>query len=161
MGTLTLVCVKTDGKLKIRFDNFTDDKGRIFTKIYCNKFTWKFPKFLKIEGRRYEVPESALNVFKEKNSTPYYIMIKKDIKIYEEISVIMPEKIFNYDDCVLCLDNTPSVLLLPCAHACYCRFCYNKIIENNREYPKKYKLQCPICKCKILTTINYEDKIEC
>lgn len=47
--------------------------------------------------------------------------------------------------CVVCLDERPNVLLMPCAHACLCTDC-----SNNPQLVK-----CPMCRGIIINKITF------
>ena len=56
--------------------------------------------------------------------------------IPEDPKIINLLKIFKCDECIICLNEKPSVLFCNCGHLCYCVKCY-KI---------KTPFTCPICK---------------
>ena len=49
------------------------------------------------------------------------------------------EKTFKFDQCVICLDRKPDVLLIECNHICTCKDC-----EKTRP-----STQCPYCRAEI------------
>ena len=46
---------------------------------------------------------------------------------------------FFQDKCVVCMDNKPSILILPCIHICHCVSCDEEGLIN----------KCPMCREKI------------
>jgi hypothetical protein len=56
---------------------------------------------------------------------------------------------YKENECVICIDNKPNVIILPCYHQCVCENCYNSF---------KQCTLCPICQHTIShIRISYED----
>ena len=53
--------------------------------------------------------------------------------------------------CSLCLQNTVSVVMLPCGHICSCRCCAAKLVASHNMQQTGTKVACPICR----RPINY------
>lgn len=51
------------------------------------------------------------------------------------------------DTCVICLENSPNVIFLPCGHKCTCHECTHECI--------RHKKICPICQ-KTIQTFRYD-----
>ena len=76
---ITLICIKEKNKLRIRFLNFIDTEGKIFTNVYNNEYNCRFPRNLREEGRMFEIPSSDIKLNAKEGKTPYYIVSKKKI----------------------------------------------------------------------------------
>ena len=97
---------------------------------------------------------SFLSNYKDKN---LHILMKMESKFYrqrvlheeefiseddeEELGIIpvIIENSFSSDNCAVCLNNQPSILILPCLHVCHCITCEEEGLIN----------KCPLCREKI------------
>ena len=80
--------------------------------------------------------------------TTFYKMIigeynqdEDDYESEEEYNDYLPtlELPFFQDKCVVCIENKPSILILPCKHICHCVICDEEGLMN----------KCPMCREKI------------
>jgi ferredoxin-fold anticodon binding domain-containing protein len=153
-------------KLRIRFNCFVDNEGKIFTNVYNNEYNCQFPKNIRENGKFYEVNDDDVIIVESK--TPFYkikknnirILSEEESKIYESkkedkkdnkeknILDLSKLKIFDVAECVVCLSVSSSIIFIPCAHMCVCKDCYNGI--------KKTKNCCPLCRRNITKIIDNE-----
>ena len=70
----------------------------------------------------------------EQDSESPYIEKEDEEEIEEEEETINELKTFKFDNCVICLENKPSVLFCNCGHLCVCKECIKRFTK------------CPICK---------------
>ena len=163
---IILECIKDKNKLRIRFNCFVDNEGKIFTNVYNNEYNCQFPKNIRENGKFYEVNDDDVIIVESK--TPFYkikknnirILSEEESKIYESkkedkkdnkeknILDLSKLKIFDVAECVVCLSVSSSIIFIPCAHMCVCKDCYNGI--------KKTKNCCPLCRRNITKIIDNE-----
>ncbi len=62
--------------------------------------------------------------------------------------IISKNKLFKTTECVICLENSPSITTIRCGHTCLCDVCSEKIHK------------CPLCRSHVIAKIPYS-KIEC
>lgn len=69
----------------------------------------------------------------------------------DDLSAHLNQEIFGGDlskdstgECVICLEGSLSVILLPCRHLCVCRVCLQEIDK------------CPICRRAFSTYVCYD-----
>jgi hypothetical protein len=166
---IILECILDKNKLRIRFNSYIDDEGKIFYNVYNNEYNCQFPKDIRKNGTFYKIDDNDLIIIESENKMPFYkIKNKKNILILndEESSIyksnytsdfikkdildISTLKIFDISECVVCLSTSSSIIFIPCAHMCVCNDCYNGI--------KKTKNCCPLCR-KDIKKIIFNNKV--
>jgi hypothetical protein len=135
-----LKCVKQGSQLRIRFD-YVIKNGEVFQNVYNNQYNCRFPRNIRVEGRRYEIPDTDITLCRGAN-VPYYIVKKNNIHILEPEKVDVEElmtnmKILNVPTCVVCLENESTMAFLPCDHQCACGECSAPIVNAGT---------CPLCR---------------
>lgn len=159
---IILECLTKKNKLRIRFNSFIDNEGKIFTNVYNNEYNCQFPKDIRKDGRFYEISDNDMIIIE--SNTPFYKIKKNNIRILtEEESKIYKTnsqnknqqslkddisnlKIYDIAECVVCLSASSSIIFIPCAHMCICNDCYQGI--------KKTKNCCPLCRRNITKIIS-------
>lgn len=137
-----LKCIKVGSKLRVR----------ILTPGYFTNANCQFPKDLRVEGRLYDVPVSAVTLV-TRNKNFYSITKKSVIKIVSHIDSLTESfadtkiniKVYEdnaSDDCAICMTNEKCMIIVPCGHYYTCATCTSLI--------KK----CPICRCGFTKAIN-------
>ncbi len=71
---ITLQCVKSGKKLRIRFFSFTDEAGKVFTNVYNNGLNCKFPRDIRVEGRFFEIGPNDLELVNHPGKSPICTM---------------------------------------------------------------------------------------
>lgn len=67
------------------------------------------------------------------------VMIKKGVYKMKDEPTNNKYDIHTVEECVVCLDNKPGVLLVECGHICCCALCLSKL-----QSP-----ECPVCRTNI------------
>jgi hypothetical protein len=143
-----LKCVKEGPKLRVK----------ITSAGYFHDANCRFPRDIRVDGRRYSVPSSAIS-FSEGSAGKFFYMIKKSgikivngdveesegeekkvLKIYEDTTVV---------DCVICMSAGKEVVFAVCGHYCTCEACAIKIKNTTKK--------CPICRTAITAIVKREN----
>ena len=137
-----LQCIKEAGKLRIK----------VISSGYLQSANTQFPKDIRIEGRKYKVLASDINLIQTRGK--YFYSVKQKDKIIiienpEEIKVDLTNIKIHTDeetqDCIICMDNIKQIVFDPCGHFYTCDRCSNKVTI------------CPICRTNITNRINRSD----
>lgn len=151
-----LVCVKSDGKLRVR----------ITTPGYFTNANCQFPRDLRIESRKFKVPEAYVRLI-AKGTKYYYSVSKRDqIQVIDDnitlaqfampqlampqLAMPQPAHIFEDDstpECNICMVEEKTQVFVPCGHYYTCGECSKKLRE------------CPMCRESIKSCIS-RDLIE-
>jgi len=151
---IILKCILEKNKLRIKFHCFINEENKIYNNVYNNNYNCKFPKDIRANNRYYKVNDDDISLISDTNKQPFYNINKKNIIIMSEEEVnhllnpvidISMMKIFDCDECVVCMEVNSEVIFIPCAHRCVCVKCYDNI--------KKVKNCCPICRKNIIQTV--------
>ena len=145
MSKITLQCVKEKSKLRIKFFSFTDITNKVYTNVYDNTLNCKFPKDIRQEGLYYEIGSDDLTLVSNPNVKPFYTIKTSNIKIINTID-ISNLKIFEVNECVICLSNPSTKILIPCAHRCLCNDCYIVM--------QRISKCCPLCRRNVQMVID-------
>lgn len=127
-----LQCVKEGKKLRVK----------IISPGYNNNANCQFPKAIRIEGRKFKVPSSAIDVAGSVGRGFFYRVKKNNITIIAD-EVKMPDKVFASEECCICLDGEPTMVIVPCGHLCFCSDCSKEMND-----------KCPMCRGKIVSKIK-------
>lgn len=153
-----LRCVKEGSKLRIRVESYQDDNGIVRVGVYNNNYNCQFPRNIRQEGRFYKIPKENIKLCASGHNKPFYRVGKAQIQIldsgsvqgrYTENDQITIDNIQIYgedlEECVVCMDTKPNVVIVPCGHLCCCENCSLQLD------PRK----CPICRGEISSILNY------
>lgn len=145
MSKITLQCVKEKSKLRVKFFSFTDTEGKVYTNVYNNDLNCKFPKDIRQEGYFYEVGPDDLVLVSRPGVKAFYQLKVANIKIVPNVDM-SSLKIFEITECVVCMDENSTEIIVPCGHLCLCKNCCAQLL--------KTRSNCPICRRQIQTVIN-------
>ena len=145
MAKVLLKCVSERGKLRIKFHSFITEDDKEFLNVYNNSYNCRFPKNIRRDGLFYEVGPNDITL-STSAVAPYYIINKSAIKIIDTIQNVTVDdiKIYAETNCVICLDEEPVKVFVPCGHRCLCSDCYD-------QYKAQKKNTCVLCRRKILS----------
>lgn len=146
MASVILECIKVNNKLRIRFNQFISvDGNKVYNNAYNNQYNCRFPKKnnIRVEGRLYKILDTDITLSNQNGKIPFYYIKKNNITIYhrpDEEKQELPEdlKIFNAEECIVCLNNESEKIFLPCGHKCTCANCSNEL--------RKFSNSCPMCR---------------
>lgn len=154
---IILQCVKAKSKLRIRFHSFTDSDGKTYGNVYDNSLNCMFPKDIRREGVFYEISGDELELVHRPGAKPFYRVNASWIKVLtpEESPTTSaasasasatPIKIYEIQECVVCMCEDSSEVLVPCGHKCMCNGCALQIFRSTRK--------CPICRKQVNSMLN-------
>ena len=145
MSKITLTCVNEQSKLRIKFYSFTDEEGKVYTNVYDNSLNCQFPRDIRQKGYFYEIGPEDLELISrfEGRQKAFYKVKTKNIKVIPNFD-LTSIKIFEVNECVVCLSDPSTEILIPCGHRCVCKTCCGQL-------PKK---TCPLCRRDILHVLN-------
>ena len=136
-------CFKIGGRLRIK----------IISDGYNKEANCQFPRAIRKEGQKYSASRDCLSFSSGRSGKFFYRVKKVGIKIIED----EPIKVQNvYDtcesgECIVCMDNSHTLVIAPCGHYCLCDNCGGILINSTKT--------CPMCRGEIKQLIP-KDKIE-
>ena len=135
-----LQCVKEKSKLRVK----------IVSSGYNNNANCQFPRAIRVEGRKYEVPATAIKVVQRGTHKFFYHVDKHSIKIVDTLpdEKVEVNKIYASEECCICLDDECNMVIVPCGHMCLCSDC-------SGEYNSG---RCPMCRGNVSLIID-KDKL--
>ncbi|HSA76168.1 MAG TPA: RING finger protein [Nitrosarchaeum sp.] len=133
-----LKCVKEGSKLRIK----------IVSQGYFNDANCQFHRNIRKEGCFYTVPSSDITLVSA--SKNFYRIKKNNIKIVEEHTEVVLEKVYGDDEekCVICLVGDKEWVIVPCGHYILCGECDGAVKHSHITL-------CPICRETIIKTVKY------
>ena len=150
MSKVILQCVKEHNKLRIKFHSYVNEDGESYNNVYNQNYNCRFPRNIRKEHYFYEIPDKDINLILHSNQTaPFYNIGIQNIKIIEPSDKfkLQNTKIFEVNECVICLDNNTNIVYLPCGHKCNCIECYSNLKDQNIN-------KCPLCRRTIIDSIT-------
>jgi hypothetical protein len=136
MGEVLLRCVKEGKKLRVK----------IVTEGYYNNANCQFPRDIRVDGKMFKVPLSAVSLVQGPRGKYFYKVNKQHIEEVQDL----PDKVYGDEevDCVVCLSEQKTRVFVPCGHYCVCDVCESKLEK-----------KCPMCRQEIRTSVT-RDVIE-
>ena len=137
---VTLICVKEKGKLRIKIQSYTDYDKKTYTGVYNNTLNCRFPRNIRVEGAVYRVPRHCVKLLNNHYSVaPGFVQLITSQEDIQDYAI----KEYYESTCVICLSETPDILIDPCGHVCMCKSCFRTTLKS-----------CPICRTNIFRIIN-------
>ncbi len=129
---VNLVCVKEGSRLRVK----------IVSPGYNNNANCQFPRAIRVEGKKFKVPETAISVVGNKGKGFFYRVNKNMIE--EVVDLVLPKKVYVTNDCVVCMeDDSAEIVILNCGHLCLCEGCSPRVTG-----------YCPMCRGELLGKIH-------
>jgi len=139
-NAIQLQCIAEGSKLRVR----------ILTEGYLRNANCQFPKAIRVAGRTYTVPTSAVKLVAGPRGKYFYRINKGSITINDSVSTPNPAINVNriYEDpeeplCCICMTEPKSLVFAPCGHYCACAICTAGL-----------RRICPMCRETIIATVE-------
>jgi hypothetical protein len=145
MSKITLQCVKEKSKLRIKFFSFTDTEGKVYTNVYNNNLNCKFPKDVRQDGYFYEIGPDDIVLVSRPNTQAFYQIKTTNMKIVAKLD-ISSLQIYEITECVVCMVENSTEILVPCGHLCMCKSCCELLL--------KCRSNCPICRREVQSVVS-------
>ena len=136
---------KGKNKLRIKFFSFTDTEGKVYTNVYNNNLNCKFPKDVRQDGYFYEIGPDDIILVSRPNTQAFYQIKTTNMKIVPNLD-ISSLRIYEITECVICMDQNSTEILVPCGHLCMCKSCCESLLKNRSN--------CPICRREVLSVVS-------
>ncbi len=147
MSKIILKCIKFRSKMRVRFENFIDEEGKVYSNVYNDRLNCKFPRALREPNRFYEIGPNDLTLVSRNGSRPFYQVNVRNIKIIPDPSLDFSQiKVYEITECVVCMSDNSTEILAPCGHRCMCKTCSDQLLRVSKK--------CPICRREVLTTLS-------
>ena len=130
-----LLCVKQRSRLRVRFTSPGYNP-------YANCL---FPRAIRIEGKEFEAPASAVTLSDTQGKFFYRV---KAALIKEVVVAVSVESVYESSECVVCLDAPPAIIFAPCGHFCACEECATSLHRTTKK--------CPMCRANIVQCVTKE-----
>src|SRR5690349_13338599 len=135
MSMVYLKCIKEGSRLRVR----------ITSNGYLQRANCQFPRALRMENRTFSVDPANVTLSRGTSGSFFY-RVRKPITIIEDPPVTV-ERVYDLDpDCVICLEEPKTMIMVPCGHYCLCTECSTKLKTST----------CPICRSHVNTMITPE-----
>ncbi len=142
---ITLKCVAEGRRLRVK----------IASPGYVSEANCQFPRDLRVEGRYYQVDSSCITLASGPAGKYFYRVRRGGIKVLEAQPIldesesggkvsISVEHVYDSGEpeCVVCLEELKTLVLVPCGHYCLCATCKASIDK------------CPLCRKHISIAVT-------
>jgi Zinc finger, C3HC4 type (RING finger) len=123
------------------FEEGNKVRVKIISNGYNKNANCQFPRDIRVPGRKFMVPASAIKVASGRAGTFFYRVSKNAIKIVDSIP---PLTVYESEDCCVCMDSVCEMVMVDCGHLCMCTSCSDKYTSNT----------CPMCRAQIKSRIR-------
>jgi hypothetical protein len=141
-SVVLLECVAIGSKLKVKMR----------TQGFIMNANCQFPRDLRVAGRKFEVNADAVKLMRAKGGTYFYsVKDKQKIRVIGETSSSSSSSATSLshiyedtecNDCVVCLCEAKTTVMVPCGHFYTCQACSARLTT------------CPMCRAPITDRID-------
>ena len=129
---------------------------RILSPGYFSEANCQFPRNLRAEGRIYQVDSTGITLASGPAGKFFY-RVRGEIKIVDDLTQLQDiqsttqqeiqvslERVYDsgIPECVVCLEEPKTLVMVPCGHYCLCVTCKPKIFK------------CPLCRQAITLAVT-------
>src|SRR3569623_411487 len=122
-----LECVKEGTRLRVR----------IISNGYNKRANCQCPRDIRVAGKKYVVPASAITVGSGSAGTFFYRVGEGTMKVVDETPVSL--KVYESEICCICMDADCEMVMVTCGHLCLCPGCSSQYTNT----------VCPLCRSTI------------
>ena len=147
-----LHCVTENRKVRVKIAAYINNEGKRYSNVYDNTFNCRFPRNLRIDGRKFHVPDNNVKLNCTPGKAGYYIVSAHNIVILpdnfqsDSTNNLLIEHVWETSvECVICLCTESKIIFTPCGHKCSCIDCGKKLKD------------CCICRAHINSMITMEE----
>ena len=152
--SVELHCVQENKKVRVKIAAYINNDGKRYNNVYDNTFNCRFPRNLRVAGRKFQVPAENVKLNHTPGKAAFYIVSAKNITtlsddtkdIDKKDETVSVEHVWETSiECVICLSEDSEMIFTPCGHKCSCKKCGNKLKN------------CCICRSSIKSMITIEE----
>ncbi len=143
---VTLQCVREGSRLRVK----------ILTAGYHHGANCQFPRNIRVENARYQVPAEHVRLARGPRGKFFYRVNKNHVTVLPPeqagTTQIKLDKVYGDNDtpeCVVCMAEDKSKVFVPCGHYVCCADCAS-IVKGTTS-------TCPMCRGAIELVVNRQD----
>lgn len=138
-GTVRFRCVKEGSNIRVR----------VITPGYNSNANCQFPRAIRVDGKEFEAPVSALSFSDARGKFFYRVKPKLITEVAGEKMTV--DKVYESVECVVCLECSPTIIFAPCGHFCACDECARSLFNTTKK--------CPMCR-SIISQLVTKDQLQ-